>query len=144
MEVPRCMLAIAGHFPGAGYVDNRNSATPADSDANLGRMPLLRCGAGVIGQSGAINHYVATVCGLMGSSPFEAAAITAFAEHMRELNTDFRALVPYGTEPSAAALDTFFNDASASDYAGPADGAKRSSRHLKWCVGGGGAGSAGA
>lgn len=99
-------------------------------------MPLLRCAAGTIGQSGAINHYVAATCGLLGSSPFEAAEIVAFTEHLRELSTDFRSLVPYGAEPTPAALDAFFDDASATDYAGPADGAKRSARHLKWCVGG--------
>ena len=132
------LLAIAGHFPGAGYVDARGppAAGDADIDANLGRLPTLVTREGVaIGQSAAINHYVAGVTGLLGDGPLEAAQIIAFHEHLAELNQQFRKLVPYGVEPDAAKLDTFFGASGATDFAGPADGATRDSRNLLWYMG---------
>ena len=86
MEVPRMLLAIAGQFPG-DYVDGRYTGDVADGEpnafssinttltANLGRMPCATTADGTIGQSAAINYYVATELGLMGGSTFEAAAI---------------------------------------------------------------------
>lgn len=161
MEVPRQMLAIAGLFPGvsvvvlkplfcepgltpppphlqAGYTDVRVSGAPPSGpelDANLGRLPCLEVGGVTIGQSAAINFYVAQHTGLLGSSPAEAAQIIAFTEHLRELNQAFRALVPYGTEPTEAAMAAFFDDSSAADFTGPADGAKRAARNMKWFMG---------
>ena len=138
MEVPRQMLAIAGHFPGAGYTDVRVAGAPpagAELDANLGRLPCLEVGGTSIGQSAAINYFVATHTGLMGANPAEAAQIISFTEHVKELSAAFRTLVPYGAEPTPAALDTFFDDAAATDFTGPADGSKRASRFLKWYMG---------
>ena len=121
----------------SGYTDSRFSAPPGGSElnANLGRLPILECAEGSIGQSAAINYYVAQKTGLLGSNPFEASQIISFSEHMKELSTAFRALVPYGVEPTAEALNTFFDDSTATDYTGPADGSKRSSRQLLWFLG---------
>lgn len=99
MEVPRIMMAIAGKFPGEGYTDFRASGTSDMGDAlncNLGRLPVLECQSGTIGQSAAINFYVASECGLMGSSSFEAAQIISITEHLKELSTAYRGLVSLG------------------------------------------------
>ena len=70
-----------------------------------------------IGQSSAINSYVAGVTGLNGATPVEAAQILAFSE------------------PTEAANATFFDSNDATDFAGPADGAKRDARNLLWFMG---------
>lgn len=101
------------------------------TQANLGRMPVCSTPVGSIGQSTAINFYVASENGLMGSSVLEAAQILAvtevnflicvsilfsvhetmmrtFLQHVKELMAAWRSLVPYGTEPSAEKLETWF------------------------------------
>jgi len=88
-----------------------------------------------VGQSVAINYIIATHTNLLGSNPGEAAQILAFGEHIKELREKYTSMVPYGTEPTAQALDTFFDDATASDTTGPADGSKRGSRCLLWFMG---------
>lgn len=143
MEVPRFCMAIAGRFPDAGYTDERTEGSTKDAgstlDANLGRLPVADCEAGTVGQSAAINFLVASECGLMGGSTFEAAKIievgaralpwsllpSAFfvawphaffsaacsqvAEHLKEVSTEFRKHVPYGAEPTEEALNKFFD-----------------------------------
>ena len=104
-------------------------------DANLGRVPICETSEGFIGQSAAINFYIASTNGLMGKSVFEASQIISFEEHLKELSTAFRGLVPYGSEPTPEALSKFFDLDEASDYSGPADGAKRPSRFLRWYMG---------
>merc|ERR1712032_1738829 len=84
MEVPRTMLALKG----VEYDDGRYTTDPpydnvksrdeiVDTlDCNLGRMPVLTVDDSVhIGQSMAINYYIATELGMMGSSNEEAAQI---------------------------------------------------------------------
>ncbi len=88
-----------------------------------------------IGQSTAINYWVAQHCNLLGSSPAEAASILSFGEHLRELREKYAAMVPWGTEPSAETLNTFFDSAEATDSTGPADGSKRGARNLLWFMG---------
>ena len=132
MEVPRFCLAIAGKE----YEDWRCTEGTAGMgnalDANLGRLPTFDCAEGTIGQSAAINYYVASECGLMGSTTFEAAKIIEFSEHVKELNSAFRALVPWGSEPKEEAMTTFFDSDEATDYEGPADGSKREARRQRW------------
>ena len=139
MEVPRLMMAIGGRFPGAGYSDVRigegGPSTVGDLTSNLGRAPVCETPQGCIGQSSAINYYVANLNGLMGGSAFETASIISFEEHLQELMTAFRGLVPYGTEPTAEALDKFFDLNEAVDFSGVADMSKRSSRFLLWFMG---------
>ena len=132
-EVPRCMLAIAGKE----YKDVRATGTDdkGDSlDANLGRLPLLETTAGgKIGQSAAINFFVATECGMLGSSSLEAAQILAFIEHIKELSAAYRTASPWGTEPVPEKMAEFFDDASATDYTGPA--ARGGKRAFLWFLG---------
>jgi glutathione S-transferase len=131
------MLAIAGKYPADGaYVDGRfgDNNAAGDLSANLGRMPILSVAEGSVGQSTAINFYVASETGLLGSSSLEAAQIIAITEHLKELMTAWRALVPYGTEPSAEKLDQWFTQ-GATDSEGVADRAGYATRYAKWFVG---------
>jgi hypothetical protein len=49
-------------------------------------MPAIQVGESSIGQSAAVNFYVASENGLLGSSNLEAAQIIAIAEHIKEMN----------------------------------------------------------
>lgn len=151
-EVPRQMLAIAGKFPGAGYTDVRatsddiatygagaDKVTAFDTikdklDCNLGRLPMLSVGDVCIGQSDAINMYVATECGMMGSSPVEAGQIMGLAASVKECSTAWRKVTAYGSEPTAEQEATWF-DTPANDVKGVADRANYSNRHLRWYAG---------
>ena len=128
-EVPRCCLAIAGkkynNVQGVDWHEKGNLM-----DANLGRVPLLESAQGSIGQSAAINFYVASECGLMGTSSFEAAQIVNFNEHLNELNAAYRKAHPYGTEPDEEKIKDFFENSNANDYAGPANRAVSGDRKL--------------
>ena len=96
MEIPRLMLAIAGKFPVScmsidiydqmslllnffqgDYVDGRFEGPTGDLSANLGRMPLLTVGDQSVGQSAAINFYIASENGFLGNNNMEAAQIIA-------------------------------------------------------------------
>jgi len=144
MEVPRMMLAMAGMFP--GDYENRKfwgeakgsiepvSAIEDQMDANFGRMPILKVGDVSIGQSVAINYYIAKATGLLGSSVLEAAQILSIQEHLTELGKAYRDVFPYmGPPPTEEALEDFFTQ-GAEDYAGKADGSKRAERKMKWFV----------
>jgi glutathione S-transferase len=134
MEVPRLLLAIAGKFPTTDYTDGRFSA-PADGlEMNLGRMPVLSTPDGSVGQSVAINFYVATTNNLMGSSPLDAARILSVTAHVSEMMDAFRKIVPYGATPTEEDMVKWF-DTGATDSTGAADGSKRPERFAQWWVG---------
>jgi len=99
-EVSRVMLAIGGaEYSDSRYAIERTAdggfATPefaADKASgalatNLGRAPLLLVDGqpSPLGQSRAIERYLARECGLMGTTPFEAALIDSVAEHVRDV-----------------------------------------------------------
>lgn len=132
MEVPRMLLAIAGHFPG-DYVDGRYTNAEGDLTQNLGRMPMLEYDGQAIGQSAAINFFLATELSLMGSNSLQAARIVSVYEHLKELMTNYRNLVPWGTEPTAEQDEKWF-EGGATDSTGPADGSNRT-RYLTWFLG---------
>jgi glutathione S-transferase len=135
METARMMCAISG----TDFEDQRHGAPCTDAavvDANLGRMPALVTPAGVaIGQSGAINFYIAQTQGFLGSSAEEAATILSWADSLKEMLDVWSKLVPYGTEPTAEAFAAFFDNAEASDVTGAADGSKRAARAARWYLG---------
>eukprot|EP01104_Vermistella_antarctica_P005964 TRINITY_DN16703_c1_g1_i1.p1 TRINITY_DN16703_c1_g1~~TRINITY_DN16703_c1_g1_i1.p1 ORF type:complete len:268 (-),score=61.65 TRINITY_DN16703_c1_g1_i1:208-969(-) len=151
-EVPRLMLAIDGKFPGDGYTDVRvttdDIATYGEGadkvtsyndvkdslDINLGRLPVLQIGDVTIGQSAAINFYVAQHTNLLGSSPVETGLIISVVETVKELNTAWRDVLPYGSEPTEEYVAKWF-DTPAGDVAGPAVGANRANRQLRWYAG---------
>ena len=129
------MCAISG----TDFEDQRHGAPVSDAavvDCNLGRMPALITPAGVaIGQSGAINFYVAQTQGFLGSTPEEAATILSYADSLKELLEVWSKLVPFGTEPTAEAQAAFFDNAEAADVTGAADGSKRAARAARWYLG---------
>lgn len=124
------MLAVAGKFAG-DYTDGRYSESPGDLTHNLGRMPYLEVSGEGVGQSTAINFYLATELGLMGSSTLEAARIISIQEHLKELNTAYRAIVPFRSEPTEEGLDKWFT-AGATDFTGAAAFKGQGSRYLRW------------
>lgn len=135
MEVPRVMLALAGKFPSDGaYADERLGAAPDNAEANLGRMPLCRTGGSSIGQSVAINYYIAAENNMLGSNNIEAAQILSLQEHLKEMLTSFRTLVAWGAEPTEEALEKWF-EGGATDTTGTADRAGSGQRYLTWFAG---------
>jgi len=134
MEVPRQLLAAAGKFPPADYTDMRCTEPASDLDANLGRMPICVIGDRSIGQSSAINLTLAMTCGLMGDSALDAGEIQNISEHLKEMNTAYRTICPYGSEPTEEQNDKWF-DSGASDVSGTADRAGYGTRYLTWFMG---------
>jgi len=134
MEIPRLLLAVAGKFPGDDYTDGRFSEPPTGLEGNLGRMPVVAVGEASIGQSAAINYYLAAENNLLGSNNLEAAQILAIGEHVKELMTAFRAIVAWGAEPTEEQLQKWFEEGS-TDATGPADRAGHSTRFLTWWLG---------
>lgn len=95
-ETARIILALADQ----DYTDTRYEMTPGtfeapefkkakesgDLDMNMGRAPLLVVdGKTTIGQSKAIERFLAKTFGLMGESDIEAAQIDCIAEHCRDI-----------------------------------------------------------
>ena len=96
-EVTRVLLAISG----TDYADHRFAIERTDAGfstpeftsdkesgalaANLNRAPVLLVDEQPIGQSHAIERYIATQGGLMGATPLEAAIIDSVAEHVRDV-----------------------------------------------------------
>lgn len=96
-EVSRVLLALGG----LDYTDHRYAIkktekgfeTPeftADKESgalapNLNRAPLLIVDGRPFGQSKAMERYIASHCGLMGSSALDYAIIDSIAEHVRDV-----------------------------------------------------------
>lgn len=72
----------AGGMSTPGFKADKESGALA---ANLGRAPVLMVDASAIGQSKAIERYVAAKAGLLGNSELEAAIIDAITEHVRDV-----------------------------------------------------------
>jgi len=146
MEVPRMMLALAGKFPG-DYKDGRygtdyasghekSYADVKDSlSANLGRMPVLVAGDTSIGQSNAINYYLASELGFMGAGFLEGAQIIAIQEHVKEMSTAYRAVCPYGEEPTEENLSKWFTEGAEDASPAAADMSRKKERYFKWFAG---------
>lgn len=97
-------------------------------------MPVAAIGETSIGQSAAINYYFAAENNLLGSNNLEAAQILAIGEHLKELNTAFRAIVAWGAEPTEEQLEKWFEQ-GATDSTGAADRAGHSTRFMTWWLG---------
>jgi len=134
MEVPRMILAIAGKFPGDDYTNGKYDSPPEGLEANLGRMPVLQVGDDSIGQSAAINFYVAVENGLMGTSNLEAAKIISIHEHLKEMVTAWRTVAAYGTAMTEEQENKWF-DEGATDSTGTAVRDGYSTRYLTWWLG---------
>lgn len=96
-------------------------------------MPVITVGTESIGQSVAINFYVAAENGLLGSNTLEAAQILGVAEHIKEMRIAYAGLVPYGSEPTPESEVWF--DQGAMDFTGAADRTGQKTRYLTWWTG---------
>jgi glutathione S-transferase len=94
-------------------------------------MPVMKIGDESIGQSAAINFYLASKFNLMGSSLFEAAKIISIEECLKEMHSSFRTIVPYGVEPTNEHWDLWFTQ-GATDITGPAQREGQSCRYAIW------------
>ena len=59
-------------------------------DANLKRLPVLEVQGEMIGQSRAIERFVAKDLGLMGKGKIDEAKIDAICEHVRDLRDAYQ------------------------------------------------------
>lgn len=93
-EVTRVLLAAGG----ATYEDKRFTIGPGmvapefkemkesgQLVANLGRAPILTVDGDTIGQSRAMERFVAKTFGMFGATDVEACKIDAIAEHVRDI-----------------------------------------------------------
>jgi len=129
VEVTRFMLSAAG----VEYTDNRYPMTfgvPGDFstisrpefdaakaagelDLNLGRVPVLVVDGVQIGQSKAIERYVAKQFGMMGSTDIEAALIDCLTCHIIDIKDAYnKAKNAAGSDPEAkeAAMKKWFEE----------------------------------
>jgi len=120
-EIARTMLAISG----AVWENDLRSAMPGpDEQQNLGRLPLVKIGDVVIGQSDPIMRLVARRIGWMGDNDFDAAYIEMICAHVKDMKEAFRKLYPYSEEPVAGWEAAWFDK--------PAEAKERKDRALKW------------
>jgi hypothetical protein len=94
-------------------------------------MPICQIGEKFVGQSNAINLTVAMTCGLMGDSIMDSGQIMNIGEHIKEMNTAYRTVCPYGSEPTAEQNDKWI-DGGATDVSGAADRSGYGTRYLTW------------
>jgi len=105
-ETARMLFALAGE----DFEDKRYSisfGTPGDfstiqrdefdadkaagkMDVAMGKVPVLEAGDFALPQSKAIERYLASKFGMMGSTAEEAAWVDAIAEHVRDINTAYQ------------------------------------------------------
>lgn len=99
---------------------------------NLGRLPVLCTNNQTIGQSIAINYYVASELGFLGSSLIESAQILEIQEHLKEMMIVFNDTIPYGTIPTQENLDLWFNQDEIDESPNPANYKTKNKRMMKW------------
>lgn len=146
MDVPRMMLTLKGRdftdlrFSRDGDVPGvaeawAGNAVQETLTANLGRMPILEVDGESIGQSAAINFYVAAELGLMGDTPLEGAKIVMIQEHLKEMSAAWRGVMPMGAEVTPEMLNKWFGGGSEDRSPAPADAAGRNERFFWWWAG---------
>ena len=93
-ELTRVLLKISGKEfedgrykigPGFDAPEFKKAKESGALAINLGRAPVLILPEGELGQSKAMERYVAYEGGLMGKGTFEAALIDMIAEHVRDV-----------------------------------------------------------
>ena len=149
VETSRCLLAIA-NIP---YEDQRFGIKPAESGGgfeypefaaakargelkvNMDRAPMLVVGNDVIGQSKAIERYIARRGGFMGSNDIEAAQIDYICEHIRDIKEKYgkvRAITD-AAEKEAAMTKWFTTELS--EWLSKLEMSLPSGRGAGYCVG---------
>jgi len=121
-EVIRLIFALTGtpyeeeryameFVPGQGpqYGDEYKAAKEAGTfGANLNRVPILTVdGSTVLGQSRAIERYLARELGLLGRTSLEAAQADAFVEHIMDLRTAFSKVRFASPEDKAKEMEAY-------------------------------------
>ena len=145
MEVPRMMLAYC-KINKQAYHDFRYTTDEGNVNDNvkhyddiknnlthnLGRLPtLVEEFDNSVGQSLAINFFLAVRCNLLGNTPLFSARIIELSEHLREMKSAYYNLVPYGTMPTDETNVKWFTE-GADDYYGNAVMKNRNIRYMKW------------
>ena len=74
-------------------------------DANLKRLPILEFDGHRIGQSRAIERFVAKDLGLMGKGKIQEAEIDAYCEHIRDLREAYQKVRGNPFAPSTPEID---------------------------------------
>jgi glutathione S-transferase len=97
-------------------------------------MPVIKVGEEFLGQSSAINYYVASELFLMGSSNFEAAKIISIEESLKEMHAAYHRLVPYGQSPTEEQHNEWFTG-GATDVEGAANPSGKDKRYAIWYLG---------
>ena len=75
---------------------------------NMDRAPVLVVGDVTIGQSKAIDRYVAKSVGMMGSTDLEAAQIDMIGEHVRDIKDAYQKAKGSHKDEALAAAQTEF------------------------------------
>jgi glutathione S-transferase len=94
-------------------------------------MPCLKIGEETIGQTAAINFYLASEMGLMGTSLLETAKIISIEESLKDMLNAWQSIVPYGTFPTESDWDKWFTG-GATDFDGPASRVGATERYGLW------------
>ncbi|CAE7243684.1 GST [Symbiodinium natans] len=79
-------------------------------DISLGKVPLLEVDGKKIGQSKAIERYLAADFGMMGGSSVEAAQIDQLGETIRDLKDAYQKAKGVKEEEKAAAMEKWFKE----------------------------------
>jgi len=78
-------------------------------DVSLGKVPLLKVDGALIGQSKAIERFIAKEVGLMGSNAVEAAQVDQLTETVRDVKDAYNAAKrTVGDDEKKAAVEKFF------------------------------------
>jgi glutathione S-transferase len=97
-------------------------------------MPVISYGDESVGQSVSIYYFLAAETDFMGEGNMQAAQVLAVSEHLREMMSAYRGLVPSGEAPTTELSDEWFN-AGSTDVTGTADMSKKGTRYLQWWMG---------
>lgn len=126
-ELTRTLFVIAG----VNFEDERMMGLPEKGQfpENLGRLPCLKVvdgsGEHIIGQSGAINRYVANVLGLNGANELEAAKIDTLCCHLEDIGNALKKYYDYMTGPAQEDWEDVWFDT-------PGDVTESSQRCFRW------------
>ncbi len=151
MEIARLMLAKKNMYAGDyadirvttdsmdGYEKGNNNVVTYKSlentlDSNLGRLPILECNGKSVGQSTAINYFVAKKLNLFGDNDMESSRIISVLSSLDELKSSYRKVIPYGQEPTEDMFRSFFDEPER-DVKGPAQRANSKTRFFRWYCG---------
>jgi len=104
-------MGIPGNFSTIERPEFDAAKSAGELDCNLGKAPYLEVDGKKVGQSKAIERYLAKQFGLFGADDLEAAVIDQLCEHVVDFrNAYMRARSTQGDEAKAAATKKFFDE----------------------------------